>query len=152
MITDFNGVVVWVDVTFTELTGYAADEIVGQNAELLEQSANAAHPLHDTLHHVILSGEPWIGESVGRRKNGEFYDNQRTITPIRDRSNKVDSGRHCRIWINPRREQVRMDHASRGQMLQSPSGVPGVIVAAVFGGGDALPPRAAPFGPLRGKT
>ena len=79
MTTDCNGVVRWANACLSNLTGCASDEIVGQNAEMLE-SENTTHPMHDILQHVVASGEAWRGESVGKRKNGELYDIEQTVS------------------------------------------------------------------------
>ena len=81
MTTDYNGVVLWANPCLSRLTGYGVEKIVGQNAGMLEADGTM-HPLHDILHHVVASGEPWRGDSVGRRKNGELYDIEWSITPM----------------------------------------------------------------------
>ena len=83
MITDCNGVVRWANDRLCALTGYGVGEIVGQNAQLLE-SEDAAHAVLGIARKVVASGEPWTGESVGRRKNGELHSIEQTIAPIRD--------------------------------------------------------------------
>ena len=83
MTTDCNGVVRWANACLSRLTGYAIDEIVGQNAKMLEPE-DTMHPLHKVLEHVAASGEPWRGDSVGRRKSGERYDIEWSITPMGD--------------------------------------------------------------------
>ena len=81
MTTDCDGLVRWANGCLSKLTGYTVDEIVGHNAGMLEPK-ESKHPLNDILHHVVASGEPWRGDSVGRRKNGELYDIEWSITPM----------------------------------------------------------------------
>ena len=88
MATDCSGNVCWTNDCLASLTGYSVKEIVGQNAERLDSDLTA-HPLHEILDGIVASGKPWRGESVGKRKNGELYDVERTITPVRDTSNSV---------------------------------------------------------------
>lgn len=88
IITDINGVVRWANAHFTLITGYALGEIVGQHAGVLE-SGSPKHVLQETLKHVLATGEPWKGESLGRLKDGEVHNIERTITPIRDDSDIV---------------------------------------------------------------
>jgi two-component system cell cycle sensor histidine kinase/response regulator CckA len=83
MTTDCDGVVRWANACLSRLTGYAIDEIVGQNAKMLEPE-DTMHPFHNVLQHVVASGEPWRGDSVARRKSGERYDIEWSITPMGD--------------------------------------------------------------------
>jgi two-component system, cell cycle sensor histidine kinase and response regulator CckA len=83
MITDCSGVVCWVNASLSDLTGYSVDEIVGQDAGMLE-TESTTQPLHGILQHVVASGEPWKGGAVGKPKNGDLDDIEYTITPIRN--------------------------------------------------------------------
>jgi PAS domain S-box-containing protein len=82
MTTDCDGIVQWVNACVTNLTGYAVEEIVGQNAEIA-LSEDTRHALHEVLGHVLATGETWRGQSVGRNSNGMFYDIEQTITPLK---------------------------------------------------------------------
>ena len=57
MTTDCNGIIRWANTCLCDLTGYAVEEIVGQNVESLE-SESTTNSLHDILQHVIAAGEP----------------------------------------------------------------------------------------------
>ena len=81
MTTDCNGIIRSANACLSKLTGYAIDEIVGQNAGMLEPEGTL-HPLHEILRHVVASGDPLRGKSVGRRKSGELYDIEWSIVPI----------------------------------------------------------------------
>jgi PAS domain S-box-containing protein len=82
MRTDCNGVIRWANAYNTYLTGYAVEEIVGQNAGIL-LSEDTAHALHELLRHVIAMGETWRGQSIGRNKSGELYEIEQTSTPLK---------------------------------------------------------------------
>ena len=88
MATDCNGVIRWANTCLCNLTGYAVEELVGQNVEMLE-SENTTHSRREILQRFIAAGEPWGGESAWRCRNGERFDIEQTITPIRDRSSTV---------------------------------------------------------------
>jgi PAS domain S-box-containing protein len=94
MTTDRNGVVCWANTCLSALTGYGVDEIAGQDAGMLF-SGDAAHSHREVLCRVVSTGEPWRGESAGRRKNGDLYHIDQTITPIRDATGKTT---HL-LWI-----------------------------------------------------
>jgi PAS domain S-box-containing protein len=81
-ITDRQGTLLWVNPAFTKLTGYSREEAVGQNPRVLK---SGQHPpeFYREMWHTILSGEPWRGHVVNRRKDGTLYDEEMTITPVR---------------------------------------------------------------------
>ena len=80
-ITDRHGVTQWVNGAFSELTGYAPEEVQGQPIRILKstvQDPAAFQELWDT----ILAGQVWKGELVNRRKDGSEYIEEQTITPV----------------------------------------------------------------------
>ena len=90
MITDCGGTVSWANSHCVQIAGYSVDELLGQNAVMLEPDRSAvAHRLHDVLHHVVSTGEPWGGRVVWRHRNGELHDLDLTITAIRDASGRT---------------------------------------------------------------
>ncbi len=88
MATDRNGVICWANACLSALTGYAADEIVGQDAEML-LSGETERSHREALEHVVASGESWRGECAGKRKNGEVYAIVQSIAPIQDAAGKT---------------------------------------------------------------
>ena len=83
VITDCNGQIEWVNPAFTQLTGYTAAEASGQNMRMLK-SARQARAFYSNLWATILTGNVWHGELVNRRKDGQFYTEEMTITPVRN--------------------------------------------------------------------
>ena len=83
VITDRNGCIAWVNPAFTRLTGYTADEALGQNPRALK-SGKHDHEFYRDLWNTILAGEVWHGELVNRRKDGGLYDEEMTITSLKD--------------------------------------------------------------------
>ena len=88
VITDLAGTVVWVNVAFERLTGYAPEEIIGQSTRLLKSGQQDA-VFYQELWQTILSGQVWQGRLVNRRKNGTFYTEEQTITPVSDEQGTV---------------------------------------------------------------
>ncbi len=88
MITDAQGIVEWVNPAFTELTGYGAEEAIGQNPRLL-RSGFQDESFYKSLWETILSGQVWRGEVVNRRKDGSLYTEDMTITPVRSADGEI---------------------------------------------------------------
>src|SRR5579862_4504835 len=82
VIADRDGRIVWVNRAFSELTGYARDEVIGKNSRLLKSSRHDA-AFYRKLWQTVLAGKVWRGEITNRRKDGTFYDEEMTITPVR---------------------------------------------------------------------
>jgi len=81
MITDANGVILRVNLAFTENTGYTAEEAVGQTPRLLK---SGRHDLdfYRAMWEAIQRTGTWQGEIWDRRKNGEVYPEWLTISAV----------------------------------------------------------------------
>lgn len=88
IVTDSSGIIQWTNPAFTQLTGYASSEACGQTPRLLKSGEHDG-PFYQDLWSTILSGTPWTGEVVNRRKNGTLYAGRQTITPVRNGSNEI---------------------------------------------------------------
>ncbi|MEI6181594.1 MAG: PAS domain S-box protein, partial [Chloroflexales bacterium] len=75
------GTIEWVNLAFTRLTGYSAQEAVGQNTRLL-RSGRQDPRYYQHLWETILAGRVWAGELLNRRKDGSLYHEEQTITPV----------------------------------------------------------------------
>ncbi len=81
-ITDAQGAILWTNPAFTRLTGYAAEEVIGRNPQMLESGEPAA-VFYQELWRTIQAGQTWRGEFTNRRKDGTLYYGEQTITPVR---------------------------------------------------------------------
>ena len=75
------GTIEWVNSAFTRLTGYSAQEAVGQNTRLL-RSGRQDSRYYQYLWETVLAGRVWAGELLNRRKDGSLYHEEQTITPV----------------------------------------------------------------------
>ena len=81
--TDPSGNVLWINAAFTALTGYTAQETLGKNPRLLK-SGQQDEAFYRNLWLTISSGQVWRGELTNRRKDGSLYEEEMTITPLRN--------------------------------------------------------------------
>ncbi len=88
VITDIKATIQYVNPAFTRITGYSAEEVVGQNTRLLKSNYHD-RACYERLWQTILAGEVWRGELTNRRKDGTFYIQQMSITPVRDPSGAI---------------------------------------------------------------
>ncbi|MBI5463231.1 MAG: diguanylate cyclase [Gammaproteobacteria bacterium] len=87
-IADRGGRITWANPAFSRLSGYSAEELIGQNPRLLK-SGRQDEAYYRQLWEIILSGEVWSQETVEQRKDGRLYTVMQTITPIRDATGEV---------------------------------------------------------------
>jgi len=83
MVTDANNVILRVNRAFTEITGYAAEEVVGQTPRLL-QSGHHDEDFYREMWETVQRTGGWQGEVWDRRKNGEVYPKWLTISTVKD--------------------------------------------------------------------
>jgi PAS domain-containing protein len=74
VITDVTGAIEYVNPKFTELTGYTADEAIGQNPRLLKSGEMPAE-VYQQLWQTILQGRVWHGEFHNRKKTASCFGN-----------------------------------------------------------------------------
>jgi len=88
VITDLNATIEYVNPRFTEVTGYHADEVIGNNPRIL-QSHQTSKVVYDDLWSKLTRGQIWRGELVNRRKDGQIYWEDSQIAPVKDESGAV---------------------------------------------------------------
>ncbi len=81
VITDKDGKVEWINPAFSTLTGYAENEALGQN--LMRLSGYQDEGFCQRFWQQLNSAdEAWRGEFAQCRKDGSFYDEVMSITPV----------------------------------------------------------------------
>jgi PAS domain S-box-containing protein len=88
VITDRNGLIEYVNPKFTEVTGFRAEEAIGQSTKILNAGVQSKEFYRD-MWSSILMGNEWRGEFCNRKKNGEVYWEHASISPIRDEKGAI---------------------------------------------------------------
>jgi PAS domain S-box-containing protein len=88
VLTDKKGIIEYVNPAFVTITGYKKEEAIGQTPRLLK-SGKYSQSFYKNLWSTILSGNPYKGEMINKKKNGESYWSQNTITPLKDSNEKI---------------------------------------------------------------
>ncbi|MFX0064156.1 MAG: PAS domain S-box protein [Candidatus Hermodarchaeota archaeon] len=83
VITDFRGTIEYVNSKFTQQTGYTFEEVKGKNIRILK-SGKTPSSTYKKLLEIIRNGETWRGEFLNRKKNGEYYWELASISPIKN--------------------------------------------------------------------
>ncbi|UCV22811.1 putative bifunctional diguanylate cyclase/phosphodiesterase [Ferribacterium limneticum] len=88
LVTDASQHILQVNAAFTELTGYSADEAIGQTPRLLKSGRQDSAFYKDMWEGLERNGH-WQGEIWNRRKNGEIFPEWLTINGVRDGQGKI---------------------------------------------------------------
>jgi len=84
VITNREGAIEWINPAFSALTGYASEEAIGRNPRDLLRSGVHEKAFFKDLWDTILAGKVWRGEMTNRRKDGSSYQEEQSITPVKD--------------------------------------------------------------------
>ena len=82
MIMDVDSEIIYVNAAFETITGYSAAEIVGKNADVL-RSGKHDDAFYKKLWDTISEGRTWEGRFTNRKKDGNLYEEESVIYPIR---------------------------------------------------------------------
>lgn len=88
LICDHMANIVLINPAFTEITGYSAEEIIGQNPRILS-SGRQPKEFYQQMWETLLKEDHWEGEIWNRRKNGEIYPEYLSVTVIRNDAGEV---------------------------------------------------------------
>jgi len=88
VITDARTRILRVNRAFSQVTGYTAEEAVGQTPVLLKSGHHDEQFYRDLWNNLATNGY-WHGEIWNRRKNGEIYPEWLTISAVRDDGGQV---------------------------------------------------------------
>lgn len=88
IITDLNGILEYVNPAFEINTGYTKEEVLGKSTKMLKSGITPTET-YESLWKTIKAGNLWQGELINRKKNGELYWENMTISPIKDENGIV---------------------------------------------------------------
>ncbi|MCX6143859.1 MAG: PAS domain S-box protein [Ignavibacteriales bacterium] len=83
IITDVDGNIEYANPRFSEVTGYKLEEAIGQNPRILK-SGHTPTEEYAILWETIRAGKEWRGEFQNKKKDGDLFWEQASISPIRD--------------------------------------------------------------------
>ena len=88
IITNTEAVIEYVNPTFTAVTGYAAEEVLGQNPRLLK-SGEFATSDYVAMWADLAAGNCWRGRFHNRRKDGTLFWEEVLISPVTDETGRI---------------------------------------------------------------
>ncbi len=88
IITDPGGMIEYVNPAFERITGYCREEALGRTPRIIK-SGRQGEEFYKQLWKTISSGCVFRGVLMNRRKDGSFYYEQKTITPLKDDQGRI---------------------------------------------------------------
>lgn len=88
MITDADALILKVNKSFTEITGYSSEEAIGQKMNLLNSGIHDALFFAEMWQSIDCKGV-WQGEIWNRRKNGNIFPEWLTISAVKGADDKI---------------------------------------------------------------
>lgn len=83
VVSDPQSTIVYANPATVRSSGYAMEELIGSHPRIF-QSGLQPRSFYDDMWSQLTAGESWRGVLVNRRKNGELYEEDTTISPIQD--------------------------------------------------------------------
>jgi PAS domain S-box-containing protein len=88
VMTDTRGIIQFVNPAFEQMTGYTREEAIGRNQHILK-SGKQDKLFYRNLWDTISSGITWTGTVINKRKDGNLYTAEMTISPVRNDSGMI---------------------------------------------------------------
>lgn len=88
VITDTQGTIEYVNPKFTQITGYTMDDLRGHTPRVLKSGETPAADYHH-LWKTITGGREWRGVLHNRKKDGTFFWEHASISPITDDTGRI---------------------------------------------------------------
>ncbi len=90
LITDAEGSIMYANPAFTRVSGYAVPEVLGKNPRLLK-SGRHDDRFYVEMWRTLSGGHVWQGHLINRRRDGGLYEEDASISPVKDREGRIVS-------------------------------------------------------------
>jgi PAS domain S-box-containing protein len=153
VITDTDGKILYVNPAFEKTSGHTRAEALGQNPRILKSGQQDAE-FYRRMWEVLGRGEVWSGHITNRRKDGKLYDEEATISPIRDAAGKIVS--YVAVKRDVTREMQLEAQFHQAQKMEAVGQLAGGvahdfnnILGVIIGYGELITEDLEPDSPLR---
>lgn len=117
IITDAKSNILKINHSFTRITGFTSEDVLGQKMNLLKSGIHD-DSFYREMWRIIEKSGAWQGEIWNRRKNGEIYPEWLTITAVKDTNGIVTHYVGTMIDITARKAiEERVHHMAHYDVL-----------------------------------
>ena len=88
VITDTQGVIHYANPAFEKTTGYTVAEAIGKTPAILKSGKQDAE-YYRRMWAALKRGETWVGHFINLRKDGTLFEEDATISPVRDAAGTI---------------------------------------------------------------
>ncbi|MDR7866584.1 MAG: PAS domain S-box protein [Sporomusaceae bacterium] len=89
LIADTGGRITYVNAKFAQVTGYAAEEVIGMSPRDCLKSGVHPDTYYNEVWATVEAGQEWRGEFCNRKKNGELFWVLASISAVMNAEGKV---------------------------------------------------------------
>lgn len=132
--TDLKGKITYINQDFIDVSGFAAEELIGQPHNLVRHPDMPVEAFAD-FWRDLNDGRPWTGIVKNRCKNGDYYWVLATATPIRENGEMVG---FLSVRRKPTREQVSAAEGAYRLFREKRAGGLQIRHGQVVNGGSGL--------------
>jgi PAS domain S-box-containing protein len=115
-ITDAEGNIRYVNPAFLFITGYSKEEVIGKNPRFLK-SGKHDNAFYLEMWRAIKSGLVWKGVFTNQRKDGLLFEEEATISPVKDESGRIIS--FVKVSRDVTRENMLMLQLRQSQKMEA---------------------------------
>lgn len=107
VITDTRGTIRYVNPAFTATTGFSREEVMGKTPAILK-SGEHDDEFYSKMWTTILNGGVFTGTLINRKKCGDLYYSEQTITPMREKGGRIT--RFVSVWKDVTEQRKLQEH------------------------------------------
>lgn len=126
VITDRQGIITYVNPAFSDITGYTAEEVIGEHTRILNANITPSSE-YTPLWQAITQGDSWQGEFLNKKKDGEIFWEIASVSPIRNDDGKITNFLALKEDITARKKAeqalVQNEKYLRSILKNSPIGI-----------------------------
>ncbi len=132
IITDLKGDILYVNSTFTQVSEYSEQEVIGKNPRFLK-SGNMDPRIYLELWESVSLGNVWIGELEHRKKSGEIYWERLVMSPIKGSDGNIIRyvGASEDITLSKTNEEESLRRRMEAEIAEAADQAKGVFLASV---------------------
>lgn len=102
-ITDEQGVIIYVNQKFCEVSKFSEQELLGKNHNIVNSGYHPQHFFQD-MWQTITRGDIWEGEVKSKAKDGTYFWLQSIIIPLKDDDGKIVQYFSLRFSIDEKKQ------------------------------------------------